>query len=89
MHGVEEPVHGHEEQVEEVDGGALDHPVDPGGEVVTPDDARVKGARNARSYIRTETLFRVQIILSMTFRILILPKTRPSHSQIYLCPNYV
>ncbi len=56
VHCVEEPVHGHEEQVEEVDGGALDHPVDPGGEVVPPDDSRVKGARYARSYIRTETL---------------------------------
>jgi hypothetical protein len=52
-------VHGHKEQVEEVDGGALDHPVDPGGEVVPPDDARVKGPRNARAYMRTETLSRV------------------------------
>jgi hypothetical protein len=42
--------------VEEVDGGALDHPVDPGGEVVPSDDARVKGARNARAYIPAETL---------------------------------
>jgi hypothetical protein len=57
VHGVEEPVYGHKEQVEEVDGGALDHPVDPGGEVVPPDDARVKGARDARAYIRMETLF--------------------------------
>jgi hypothetical protein len=36
VHGVEEPVHGHQEQVEEVDGGALDHPVDPGGRVLDP-----------------------------------------------------
>jgi hypothetical protein len=37
VHGVEEPVYGHKEQVEEVDGGALDHPIDPGGRVLDPD----------------------------------------------------
>ncbi len=37
MHGVEEPVHGHEEKVEEVDSGTLDHPIDPGGRVLDPD----------------------------------------------------
>jgi hypothetical protein len=45
VHGVEEPVYGHKEQVEEVDSGALDHPVDPGGRFSDPDWIRIQSGQ--------------------------------------------